>query len=447
MPAAPKIIYQVSQLADELRALLEGALPRVWVQGEISNFSRPASGHWYFTLKDSQSQIRCAMFRSQNLYIRPQPRDGDAVLVRGQVTLYGARGDLQLLCEHLEPAGEGVLLRAFEQLKARLSAEGLFAPEAKRPIPAVPRAIGLITSASGAALHDITTTLARRCALMSVYLYPVPVQGPEAAPAIVRALAELPRRARVDLVVLARGGGSLEDLWSFNEESVARAIRACAVPVVTGIGHEVDFTIADFAADRRAATPTAAAELVSPDRVAWCDRLDALGAALGQRWSRYHARRLERVETLEHRLRLLDPQRRLRDVAQRVDDFATRLDGAFAHALRRWRRQVEAAQARLGGHAPARAIAGLCGQIEHRGLRLRDLMHAQLRDRRARFEHAAALLEGLSPLAVLQRGYAIVQGPDGGAVSDAAQVGTGDTLRIRLHRGTIGARVESSGDS
>ena len=302
-------IYQVSELAELLRSLLEDALPALWVEGELSNFRNP-SGHWYFTLKDERAQIRCAMFKGKNYLVRPTPKDGDHVRVRGQISFYEGRGDLQLIVEHLEPAGEGALLRAFEQLKAKLAAEGLFDEKLKRPIPEVPRGIGIVTSPTAAALQDILTTLRRRFPLGSVYVYSVPVQGDGAAPAIVQALDALPRRAPVDVIVLARGGGSLEDLWCFNDESIARAIRACAVPVVTGIGHEIDFTIADFAADLRAPTPTGAAERVSPDADAWRDRIDQLG----ERLERAHPGRrlqqgLQRLDGLWERLAHVGPAR------------------------------------------------------------------------------------------------------------------------------------------
>ena len=245
-----RTVHTVSELNAILRALVEDSLPSLWIQGEISNFSKPASGHWYFTLKDDGGAIRCAMFKRANYYVRPVPRDGDAVLVRAKASVYPARGELQLIVEHLEPAGTGALLAAFEALKAKLDAEGLFSPTIKRPVPQSARRIGLITSGTGAALHDVVSALSRRWPLAQVMLYPVPVQGSEAAPAIVRALAELPQRAPVDVILLVRGGGSLEDLWSFNDERVARAIRACIVPVVSGVGHEIDFTIADFAAGK-----------------------------------------------------------------------------------------------------------------------------------------------------------------------------------------------------
>ncbi|MGH8482273.1 MAG: exodeoxyribonuclease VII large subunit, partial [Nevskiaceae bacterium] len=286
-------MYSVSEVAEILRGLLEDSLPALRVQGELSNFRNP-SGHWYFTLKDSRAQLRCAMFKGQNYLIKPEPKNGDAVVVRGRLTYYGKAGDAQMVVEHLEPVGEGALLRAFEQLKARLAAEGLFDDKLKRPVPEVPRGIGIVTSPTGAALQDILSTLRRRFPLGQVYVYPVPVQGEAATPAVVKALAELPKRAPVDVIVLARGGGSLEDLWCFNHESIARAIRACAVPVVTGIGHEIDFTIADFAADLRAPTPTGAAEHVSPDAAEW----------------REHLRRLEQ------RLQHAHPGRRLQQLLQ-----------------------------------------------------------------------------------------------------------------------------------
>jgi exodeoxyribonuclease VII large subunit len=295
-------VYSVSEVAEILRGLLEDSLPALRVQGEISNFRNPA-GHWYFVLKDANAQLRCAMFKGQNYLIKPVPKNGDAVVARGRITYYGKGGDAQLVVEHLEPAGEGALLRAFEQLKARLAAEGLFDENLKRPIPEVPRGIGIITSPTGAALQDILSTLRRRFPLGEVHVYPVPVQGDAATPAIVKALAELPRRAPVDVILLARGGGSIEDLWCFNHESIARAIRACAVPVVTGIGHEIDFTIADFAADLRAPTPTGAAERVSPDVAAWSAQ----------------------VERLRGRMERAHPGRRLQQLAQRLDELWERL--------------------------------------------------------------------------------------------------------------------------
>jgi len=388
-------VYSVSELAEILRGLLEDSLPAIRVQGEISNFRNPA-GHWYFTLKDANAQLRCAMFKGQNYLVRPPPKNGDAVIARGRITFYERGGDAQLVVEHLEPAGEGALLRAFEQLKAKLGAEGLFDEKLKRPIPAVPRAIGIITSLTAAALQDILTTLRRRFPLGRAYVCPVPVQGETAAPAIVQALAELPRRAPVDVIMLARGGGSIEDLWCFNDERVARAIRACAVPVVTGIGHEIDFTIADFAADLRAPTPTGAAERVSPDVAEWRAHLDRLGDALAEAQLTRIASAFDGLRQHQERLERAHPGRRLQQFLQRLDELWERL----SH----------------GGPARLRML----------GERLRAQQQ---------------LLASLNPRAILERGYAIAQTPDGRVVRDAAELSPNDALDVVLARGTIGTRV------
>ncbi len=322
-------VYSVSELADILRGLLEDSLPPVRVQGELSNFRNPA-GHWYFTLKDANAQLRCAMFKGQNYLVNPPPKNGDAVIARGRITFYGRGGDAQLVVEHLEPAGEGALLKQFEELKARLAAEGLFTEAAKRPIPPVPRGIGIITSPTGAALQDILATLRRRFPFGQVWIWPVPVQGAAAAPAVMQALAEMPQRVPVDVVIVARGGGSLEDLWCFNHEGVARAIRACAVPVITGIGHEIDFTIADFAADLRAPTPTGAAERVSPDAAAW----------LGQ------------IERLRGRLERAHPGRRVQQWLQRLDELWERLAHGGAARLHRLGERLRSQQQLLASLNP-----------------------------------------------------------------------------------------------
>lgn len=394
--ASPKFqVYSVSEVAEILKGLLEDSLPALRVQGEVSNFRNPA-GHWYFVLKDAQSQLRCAMFKGQNYLIKPEPKNGDAVVARGRLTYYGRGGDAQLVVEHLEPAGEGALLRAFEQLKARLAAEGLFDEKLKRPIPAAPRGIGIITSPTGAALQDILSTLRRRFPLGQAYVYPVPVQGDAAAPAIVKALAELPGRAPVDVILLARGGGSLEDLYCFNHESIARAIRACAVPVVTGIGHEIDFTIADFAADLRAPTPTGAAERVSPDVAEWRERLARMGDELVGAMRQQLDGGLEAVRQRAERLERAHPGRRLQQVTQRLDGLWERL----AH----------------GGPARLRLLADrLAGRQQ--------------------------LLNSLNPRAILERGYAIARKADGRVVLDPAELAQGEALELMLARGNVGTRV------
>ena len=287
-PARPeRDVYTVSRLNKEVRLLLESGLPLLWLEAELSNFAAPASGHWYFSLKDSQAQVRCAMWRQRNSQVRFRPKDGMAVLVRARVGLYEPRGEYQLIVEHLEEAGEGALKREFEKLKAKLAAEGLFAAERKRPLPAVPRRIGVVTSPTGAAIHDILRVLRARFPVAAVLIYPTAVQGAAAVPEIVRAIETASRRNECDVLIVARGGGSLEDLWCFNDERVARAIAACRIPTVAGVGHEVDVTIADFVADVRAPTPSAAALAATPDKSTWLETLALLNTRFGGAMGRY----------------------------------------------------------------------------------------------------------------------------------------------------------------
>ncbi len=446
----PQNVYAVSDLAEILRALLEDALPSVWVQGEISNFSRPASGHWYFTLKDDRAQLRCAMFKGSNFYVRPPPRDGDAVLVRARVGMYPARGELQLVVEHLEAAGTGALLRAFEALKARLAAEGLFDAANKRPIATVPRAIGVITSGTGAALQDILHALARRWPLAPVVLWPVPVQGAEAAPAITQALAGLPSRAAalglpLDTLILARGGGSIEDLWAFNDEAVARAVRACAVPVICGIGHETDFTIADFAADLRAPTPTAAAELATPDIAERTSRFASIQRDLADALRRQFLRSDESLGRAETRLRTLHPGRRLMERAQRLDELDGRLRHAMQARLERQRDRATRIVAALSTRDPARGIARLHERLSLLDARLQAGYVARQRHLRSQLETAQAVLDSLNPLAVLERGYAVATKGDGRIVHDASQLEVGDALKLRFANGNATTQVRKLG--
>lgn len=438
MATAQQTVYAVSELSEMLRGLVEDSLPSLWVEGEISNLARPASGHWYFTLKDSGAQLRCVMFRKANYLVRPQPRDGDQVRVRAQASVYVARGDLQLICEAMEPAGQGALLLAYERLKARLQAEGLFDATIKRPIPPVPRAIGLITSASGAAVQDVLTALSRRFPLTTVHLLPVPVQGAEAAPAIVKALQHLPVRApAVELILLVRGGGSLEDLWAFNEEAVARAIRACRVPVISGIGHEVDFTIADFAADLRAPTPTAAAELASPDIADWRRRIDQLGQALARLQRQAQQQSALRLQRASQRLIALHPGRRLQDRAQRLDELESRLQRALRQHLDLRRARWSALQARLLATRPQLRINQARSECLRLQTRLQQATVLQLRSRRDRLDQIEALLASFNPQAVLQRGYAIARDADGRVLMDADAVTAGTAVDLQLARGRL----------
>src|SRR6202522_4096960 len=311
-------IYSVSRLNREVRILLERGFGSLWLEAEISNFARPSSGHWYFSLKDAAAQVRCAMFRQRNMLCSFAARDGQKVLVRARVGLYEPRGEYQLIVDHMEDAGLGALKRQFEELSAKLSQEGLFAAERKRPLPGLPRRIGVITSPTGAAVRDILHVLARRFPAAAVLIYPVPVQGAQAAAEITAALELAGRRAECDVLILARGGGSLEDLWAFNDERLARAIVASPIPVITGIGHEVDFTIADFAADVRAPTPSAAAELVVPDAEEWLKSLQRLGLRLRRGMRQRLDGHDERLRWLIGRAALVSPTARLSQQTQRL---------------------------------------------------------------------------------------------------------------------------------
>ncbi|MGH8252220.1 MAG: exodeoxyribonuclease VII large subunit, partial [Steroidobacteraceae bacterium] len=333
MPDASRDIYTVSRLNREARALLEAGLPSLWITGELSNFSRPASGHWYFTLKDEDAQVRCAMFRQRNQLVRVLPREGMQVLLRARVGLYEARGDFQLLADHLEEAGEGELRRRFEALKLRLASEGLFDAARKRSPPRFPGRIGVVTSASGAALRDVLQVLKRRCPSVPVLIHAVPVQGAGAAGRIAEMLAIADRRAEVDVLLLVRGGGSLEDLWAFNDEALARRIADLELPVITGIGHEIDFTIADFVADLRAPTPSAAAELAVPDAAAWLAGLEAVSRRLGGATLRAWRQRSESVARAGRRLDSLHPAQALAQRMQKLDDLLLRSLAALRRAV------------------------------------------------------------------------------------------------------------------
>ncbi len=442
MPPAsdPRIVYSVSRLNREAKDLLEHSFPPLWVEGEISNFSRPGSGHWYFSLKDAKAQVRCAMFRNRNTLVPAAPKDGDKVLLRAQISLYEARGEYQLIVEHLEPAGLGALQRAFEELKKKLQAEGLFDPAHKRPLPPVPRRIGIITSPTGAAIRDILTTLRRRYPLGEAVLYPVPVQGAEAPPALIRALQTAGEHAECDVLILARGGGSLEDLWAFNEEQVARAIYACPIPVVSGVGHEIDFTIADFVADLRAPTPTAAAELASPDATEWSKRLRWLVAQMEQLQARRHAILRQSLAALEQRLTAQHPGRKLSNQMQRLDDLEQRLRRSLPLRLLGLRQRWTALAAGLRAHSPDRQLSAAAQRQRLAEQGLRHAAQRLLERQRARLAVLARALDTLSPLRTLERGYAIAT-TGGHVLTKAADAVVGATLQLTLHRGRLDAAV------
>ncbi|MBS0379802.1 MAG: exodeoxyribonuclease VII large subunit [Proteobacteria bacterium] len=433
-------VYSVTRLTREVRALLDRSLGVVWVEGEISNFSQPASGHWYFSLKDRDAQLRCAMFRMKNMLVGFTPRSGTQVVVRGRISVYEARGEYQLIVEHLEEAGLGALKREFERLKARLQAEGLFALQRKRPLPVFPRRIGVVTSPTGAALRDILHILGRRFPAADVLIYPSPVQGAAAAPALTQAVTLASARVECDVLVLARGGGSLEDLWAFNDEQLARAIAACALPVVSGVGHEVDFTIADFVADVRAPTPSAAAELVVPDRQGV---LGALERTL-QRMSSGMRRELRllgaRLEATERRLKLAHPGLRLTQQTQRLDDLSQRLAGAARARLHREASRLAGLGERLAHVSPRHVLQDYRRRTAELNARLDHAWKADMSRRSHRLELAQRALHTVSPLATLTRGFAIVTGP-GGLVTDAAAVEVGSEITTQLAQGRLTARV------
>lgn len=434
---AAREVYTVSHLNACARALLEGSFPLIWVEGEISNFSCPASGHWYFTLKDRQATVRCAMFRGRNARLPGAPENGRHVLLRAQVSLYEGRGEFQLIVEHLEEAGAGALRRAFELLKNKLAAEGLFDVARKRPLPATPRAIGVITSPSGAAVRDIAQVLARRYPLGAVIVYPALVQGVGAAASLAQAIATANQRAECDVLIVARGGGALEDLWAFNEEQVARAISASALPIISGIGHEIDFTIADFVADVRAPTPSAAAELASPDQAAWLQRAHQAQARLARLMRDTLLRAQRRQQELLARLQRQHLQARVQRGAQRLDELTLRLEAAGARGLAsRWA-ILHTAQARLQRHAPGPRLENAQQRLERAAQRARAAWQRRLEQASQRLALAGRALTTVSPLHTLARGYAIVQTAQGTIARNADLIARGEQVTARLAQGTL----------
>lgn len=438
IPTRPRALT-VSELNHQVRHLLETSFMQAWIEGELSSFSRPSSGHWYFTLKDSKCQVRCAMFRGFNQRIRTIPREGDQVRIRGKVSLYENRGDFQVIAEHMEPAGLGALQQAFEALKAKLHQEGLFSPERKQAIPALPRHIGVITSPTGAAIHDILTVLARRCPAIPVTLYPTAVQGEAATDDIVRAINLAQRHNQADVLIIGRGGGSLEDLWCFNEERVARAIAQCTIPTVSAVGHEVDVTISDFVADLRAPTPSAAAEKISPDQSEWLRRLEEHRSRLNNAMLRSIRRQQTQLEHLATRLR--DPRRELQDKAQRLDDLELRLQGAVHQRLGRERTRLEHLDSRLRMQSPSRQLITRLAELEQLGVQMHKAIRQALQRRQEQLAHLGQTLHVVSPLATLGRGYAIVQDAEQGIVRRATDLNSGDRITARLAEGRVNATV------
>ncbi len=431
-----------SQLNALARNLLEDAFPLIWVEGELGNLSRPSSGHLYFTLKDERAQVRCALFKPKSQWLKFTPREGLRVLARGRLTLYEARGDYQLILDTMEEAGEGALRRAFELLKAKLQAEGLFDQGRKRPLPAHIRRLGVLTSPSGAAVRDVLSVLRRRFPLLEVEVLPVPVQGETAAVQIVRMLQAAGRSGRYDALLITRGGGSLEDLWAFNDEALARAIAASPVPVVSAVGHEVDVSLADFAADLRAPTPSVAAELLVPDRADLAAHLRAQARrlhAIHERMLRHAAQRTDRAAL---RLQALQPQARLDALRRRQADALRRLHAAWAQADLRRRAQLRHAAAVLHAARPQRRLSLLRDRLQSLAPRPQSATVRGLQRRALQLQGLARSLEAVSPLATVARGYSILQHDNGRIVRSVDDARTGDALNARLRDGVLRVRVE-----
>lgn len=442
MSATPlRTVYSVSRLCLEANVLIDGGLPALWLEGELSNVKKYTSGHWYFTIKDEQAQIACTLWKSKALRVRNLPKDGQRVLVYGKASIYANRGSFQFGVDYLEDAGEGALQRRFEVLKATLAAEGLFDADIKRQLPTLPRRIGLITSPAGAAIRDILHILKRRFPSIPVLLYPVAVQGSGAAAEIARALALASDRAEVDVVILARGGGSLEDLWSFNEEVVARAIRACAIPVVTGVGHETDTTIADFAADVRAPTPSGAAELAVPDRAEWLRLLAHLARRIGALAERVLDSRTDHLRFLQRRLEQAHPRHRLRERQQRLDELDARLGAAMTRHVRQRATHVRWLGVRLAQVHPGRQLVARRERLLELDARLTRRIRSRVAGEHGRFTMLVRTLHAVSPLATLDRGYAIVTDVHGRVLRDAQSAPENTVIEARLGAGTIRAKV------
>ena len=438
--ATQRHIFSVSELNNSVKGLLEGQFPSIWLEAEISNLVQPRSGHLYLTLKDDQAQLRAAMFRGNNIRLKFRPKDGMQVLVRGRLSLFAPRGDYQLIIDHMEEAGLGALQRAFEQLKAKLGAEGLFDENRKQAVPTRPGRIGVVTSATGAAIHDILSVLKRRFPLTEVVLYPTLVQGKEASQAICEAIKTANRRNECDVLIVGRGGGSLEDLWCFNDEQVARSIVASHLPVVSAVGHEVDFTIVDFVADVRAPTPSAAAELLSADGRELLENLSSYQAWLTDRIRRAMLERQQKLVWLSRQLK--HPGKRLQEHAQRLDELELRLQQSIQRVLQQQSNQLRTTHIRLHNQSPATQIKNLRKDVSQLDSRLARSFRQSMEQSSTQLQHLAQRLNTVSPLATLSRGYSITKSRDNTILRDVTQVQNGDQIRTQLHQGSLVCTVE-----
>lgn len=435
-------IYSVSRLNSEVRLTLELQFQTLWLQGEVSNFVAAASGHWYFSLKDSAAQVKCAMFKMANRNSSFRPQNGQQVLIRARISVYEPRGEYQLLAEFIESAGAGLLKQQFEQLKAKLQAEGLFDPTRKKPLPAQVQRVGVITSPTGAAVRDIVTVLNRRAPGIEVVIYPSQVQGETAAAQLRNMLSSAIRRNEVDVLIIGRGGGSLEDLWCFNDEALCRAVAACPIPIVSAVGHEIDFALTDFVADVRAPTPSAAAELVSPDQSHLLDRILQLKNRLlqAQRSRLQHA--APKLLNLSQRLLALHPKRRLQQQQQRLDELQLRLAASAKRTLQGAQQQQLYLDKSLRQLSPAKALLAHTQHINQLERRLVNAQQLQLKQGKQHLAQLSSQLNTVSPLATLARGYSITFDDKQQVLTSAAQLKAGDTITTRLAEGSISAIVD-----
>ncbi len=440
---AQRNILTVTQLNRATSQLLSEHFLSVFVEGEISNLTMPSSGHLYFSLKDANAQVRCAMFRTQQRRLAFKPENGKQVVVKAQVSLYEPRGDFQLIVEHIEEAGDGALRKAFEVLKFKLSEEGLFDAANKKSLPTLPKTIGVITSPTGAAIRDILTVLRRRFAAVPVIIYPVAVQGDNAKYEIARAIAMANEQMQCDVIILGRGGGSLEDLWAFNEEMVARAIFASEIPVISAVGHETDVTIADFVADLRAATPSAAAEHATPDQQEWLSRFIHLEARLQQQLQRKLSQKQQTLEWLSKRLQQQHPGQKLARNAQRMDELESRLNQAMQTRLRHNKSLVEAIIAKLWQHNPAVTINNYKQKQDYLSKRLIAVTRHKLERLNQRVLNVSQTLHAVSPLATLNRGYALVIHQTSGQIILSTEgLKPGDMVETRVAMGSFTSQVK-----
>lgn len=443
-----KNIYSVSKLNKQVKNLLETGFGTIWLSGEVSNFSRPSSGHWYFSLKDESAQVRCAMFRGQNQRMAYTPKNGDNVLIRAKISVYEPRGEYQLIANHIEPMGTGDLQQAFEALKNKLHKEGLFNADVKQDIPTLAQygfdCVGIITSATGAAVRDVLSVMKRRYPKTRVIIYPVPVQGEHAPPQIVNAIQTANQRQECDCLLLVRGGGSIEDLWAFNDETVARAIYASKLPTVSGVGHETDFTICDFVADRRAPTPSVAGEMVTPHQDDMLNEINSLNIGLKDALRRTLERQQQTVDNLETRINSQHPVKRIRDQYATLAQFETRLNQHIKHSLQAKQHNIDHARTRLLSHHPNRQLGACNRELSNLHERLIRAITQKQKSKQQALALCGAKLNAVSPLNTLERGYSVIFDPKGHVISNANNVKSGDAIEIKLAHGSLEALVQKT---